>query len=893
MYTISLTTTRNKLLLKKFNEAGELVFSNEFKPHDIRDRSRTVLLARLSDRAILKLIGRIDAGERDAGSRATLTTTIEADLAPTLPTGDILFKVRGLYQPAQQSLIHQHSDPLQGLLIALATEGLPETSQPVCEWDDPRLCNLDLDQHFLPLAERPTASWWESRATICVPRPVAWNYSHGRGAHFYYVARDGYEAGELAAAAALWWLSHDSSVKSEIISRTRLPDYSRPDGQVAGPVQECVGTTDISTIARWLTGGGEATQEEIDGWLQAHDMEIGKRYPHDKCPLGWKVHGDRSPVVVSEQGIYCHSCASVGGNRTGFRSWPVLLNKGIVNNVANLVKHKGHWAHARLVLMHQYSHLHEALLQRLYRAAIRLVHPDYNANPIFIDRDLIRIDGAWWSADGRTLYRVAFLKHALGDLPTCIRSDGSPDLVRLDMLMQGGNLARTGYPNITLVRGCKIHGQHLPYDNDQIVAVTQTEVLQTASREHLPRYLTHNEWPMSIDAAWQTVENYFPGVHRPYLELLLAARGVAEASRTSIPPIILVTGPTASGKSAGVQLAAAIAGDHATEVIHSGNTERLRQNIKEGLNTGTFICLNEVLKNAKLSRAGLNPREALDPILSLTKHSSSHVLYVGPRSLGVLPALVLTDTTCPSEVHDDQQLARRIIHVTLQHRVFWQESLTEHAGGRGIDQFRLFSVEAAQAANVILSHLIDRYFSEPHTFEEIARDIGFSTLEKSDDFEDMGVKLHRLFDLVCADTTSLPEVDARRLGGRGWVKIVRGSGADLETLWTDLCDPGEGGWITSRHVDAADWSLVLGWPGRSISCDIKHHGNQTVFIRFREGTRKAARVNGEISAVPLKLIGTHVDPEPQPSADVSLGAGPLPPGPTPEEIDDLVVTVGG
>ncbi len=106
MYTFTLTPApRGKLLLKKFNDRGELVFSHIFKPHDIKERGKTTSSARLSEQALLKLIGRFEAGERDEGDEFSLSITVEDEQAPTLPAGNIEFSVRGLYSPASTAIL--------------------------------------------------------------------------------------------------------------------------------------------------------------------------------------------------------------------------------------------------------------------------------------------------------------------------------------------------------------------------------------------------------------------------------------------------------------------------------------------------------------------------------------------------------------------------------------------------------------------------------------------------------------------------------------------------------------------------------------------------------------------------------------------------------------------
>jgi hypothetical protein len=594
------------------------------------------------------------------------------------------------------------------------------------------------------------------------------------------------------------------------------------------------------------------TEAERDDWLAAHDLQIGQRYDHCKCPIGFSNRGLRDPVVVFDDGIFCHACAAKG-RRAGKRSWAELLGKGLVSLVATLVRNKCHWAHARLILRAMFPSIKEEILQGCYKAALRLVHQNaVRLGRVFAaGQQLIRVaDGQWRSIDGSTVYRVAFLKNYLADLPTCVLSNGTVDKARVDLLCQPADLTDVGYPPVSLLRGCQIYGQHLDYDDERIISVIQNDLLRPESRAQArPRYIPSDQRPLSENQAWEIVEHYLPGLNRAYLELLIAARGIAEANRTNLPPMILVVGPSSSAKSSSPELAAAIVGDHCGEVVGGVTIDRLRQGIKEECDKGSYVVLNEIIKHAKAS--GRSAVEALDPVLSLTKNSSSHVLYVGPRSLGTLPVLVCTDTCVGKDVHDDLQISRRLVYVRQSSRVDWITSLSKTAQGQGIDRFRLFSPQAAVAANVILSAIIDRHFlTEAKDWFTIAREIGFTTLEEADEFEDNTERLKQLYELVCKSAENTTETEKKRLGGKGWIKIHRNDNTDLCVLWTELSD---GNWTEGRQVKAADWGRILGVPGRAIRIDIRPHGDTVVFVRFIEGTRTKAKVNDEILQSQMKL----------------------------------------
>jgi hypothetical protein len=220
-------------------------------------------------------------------------------------------------------------------------------------------------------------------------------------------------------------------------------------------------------------------------------------------------------------------------------------------------------------------------------------------------------------------------------------------------------------------------------------------------------------------------------------------------------------------------------------------------------------------------------------------------MYVGPLALGRLPAFTLTDIYCPQEVRDDVQLARRLIYARLPSRVDWETPLTTHAGGKAVDDFRTFGHEEADAANAVLSHVIDRYFQCPMTLRDIAADLGYTTLEESDDFEDPRELMRRFFDLVCAAPDRLNDGDRRRWKGRGWKKIQRHEETELADVWRQLAD-GEGEEYTrSRRCREMDWGRLLGRPGLPITFEVTSSSHSTVAVRFKLGNHSTYRVNEE------------------------------------------------
>jgi hypothetical protein len=829
-----------RLVLAKALDSGRLVYQDLLHPHDRKSQLAVAAACEVDAQVILDLLQKYQAGARPA--------TVQVPEPDALPSGDVQAVLRGLRQPAAQGEVWANPDALALLDEVLAVADYP-AAEPVIEWSDERLAVLDVDYHDRPLDQRPAAHQLENLAARVEPAPPRYNVSHGSGLHLYYVALAGFSASDLAAAAAVWIKQADPSAGVELKRATRHPAYPRADGRTAGPVRSQAPTADLAGLKAWMHRDVDAAA--VQAWLEERGLAPGKRYPHDRCPVrpGEASHGD--PVYVGQHGLHCHRCAGQGlrlGSRTpGFFPFATLLNAGLSPVIRTLVRHRTHWEHARVVLAARYG-LTGEIARSAYRALLKLEHDrDPAIGRVFTaGADLIRLPGRWTTADGASTYKVQYAKALLGNLPACQCSGGLPDPEKVDRFRQSSDLSDLGYPSISLIRGCRIYSHHLDFDDPgRITTVAPNELLRPESMApYRPRYVSPGQ-RMPLGRAWAVYERYFPGLVRKFLLLQIAARGVSEGA-VGLPPLVLAVGPSGSAKTATVTLAAATCGDVSTEVVWTANQERFRQAVKAGIDAGGFVSVHEFLKDAL--RAGLNPVEALDPILTLTPSSTSHVLYVGPVALGRLPAFTLTDIYCPQEVRDDLQLARRLIYVRLPSRVDWDTALTKHAGGKHIEAFRTFGQEEADAANAVLSHVIDRYFQRPLTLREIAADLGYSTLEESDDFEDPRELLRRFFELVCAAPDRLNEADRRRWKGRGWKKVQRYEETELADLWRQLAD-GEGEHYTrSRRCREADWGRLLGRPGRPITFEVVHSSHSTVAVRFKLGNHANYRVNEECLA---------------------------------------------
>lgn len=751
--------------------------------------------------------------------------------APGCSAEPFALRVRGKHQPKEDGKTIDAATPAEALKLALALSDYPE-AEPIIEWEGTdRLCCLDVDYHTVPFDLRPDHATLEHRAAVLHPRPFAFHASHGRGCKLFFDARDGFTALELAAVAALGWNGADGRATYDLISRSSHPLYPRPGKPAAGSVFYQTPDADLAAVNRWL--GRSLDTEARDDWLAERGWAVGEALPHTCCPIYPKETDSKAPVFLSEYGITCQRCAAKGdahpsAKRPGWVPWVAIVG-GIPSRMAGLVKSATHWAHARLVLQHE-TGLPESLLRPAYTAAVKMKHGvDVGNAAANAGAELIRMQGRWVSVDGTVTYQQ-HLHGMLNALPAVwVPGTNQVAADRRDLFLQPGDLSEYGYPAVTPIHGCKVYGQHLTYADDRVPVVTPATWARHP--QFRPRYQPLNT-RMNVSEAKAKLEVVVPGIDWNYCELCIALKGFAEGGATQAP-FVIVTGPSSSAKSSTVHVAASICGDTATEPIYNPDTTRLMQAVASGLDAGSFVVLNEPFKEAM--KAKLAPRAAVDPILTLTPSSVSHRLYIGPRPLGRLPALVLTDVSVPYAVQADLQLARRLVWVELKKRVDWIDSIGK-AGIGDPGKLRLWTPEAAQACDAILSDVIDRFFRDRWSLAEVAKELGFGTLESLGAVADMRTVMKALFEATIA-APDLTGQYLERYPAPGWKRIDRGDVSTMRDAWDALADGTNGNdWYDSRVIRGEDYGKVLGFPAGSIAVDFAQW-KSALFIRFRVGSR--------------------------------------------------------
>lgn len=824
---VTLRRNKSKLVVESTNAACELLYSQAVSVDNERQRRRVASGAGVDPSELLKAIGVLRRDDsRDSVEIPTLATDVSQPDTFTIA-----------HRPITQSLEHAtlvtRPNPTEAVRDVLRLR----LADAVFQWDDIQLLAcLDIDYHG---RTPPSGDKLQLLVTsVLHPRPVAWHVSRGGGLHAYYVASDRYAANELAVLAGVSWTFADRWATFDIVKVSRFPSASQP-------VTLTRQTDDTPTLARWLCRSIEAGR--VEEYLCDEQLEIQKRYPHDRCPID-PLHVSQSgdPVWVTEQGVYCHSCAgrglSLGTRRPGWAPWTSIVPGGGDPLVVRLAKQWCHWEHARVVIESRIK-LQGETARLAYSAMLRtLHHPDDPRHKAVFSagRDLIRQRGRWTSADG-SVGLPRDIGSMLATLPaTQVLTEDrklKADASIVNRFQTALDLTIDGYPALSVVRGLRIFGEHLDVPGDEVTLVAVAENVRNAGVAFAPRYVKASQRQMTLDAAWCVVESVFPNINREYLQLLIVAKGCMEG-RSGKPAFLVVDGPSASAKSGTVAVAAAICGDTFSEVTYTPDEIRLRQALKKASDTNGFVVVNEVMKSGRRNKQ--TPRDAIDPILNLTPESESHMLYVGAVQFGKMPPMIFTDTRIPNEIRQDIQLARRLTHVRLSRRLAWEEPMSRVSVSRP-GEFRVASLQHAVASNVILSHVIDTYFTEPILFEDAAKQLGFASLEASEEYADDSDLLRAFFDAVC-DAPAINASDAKRWPGVGWKLIDRNSETDVASIWDMIADEC---WTSSRRCEERDWTTTLDAKS-PVQFDCLSHGNKVV-VRFRVGSNKQPRlVNGDV-----------------------------------------------
>lgn len=777
--------------------------------------------------------------------RATGTALrVKLGASVTDPTA---FYTRGFHETEDQAAVHKVT-PSEFL-----TSVLPKVpNDRLATWGDVEACCcLDVDYHETPAPERILL---ESVVVSRIfPRPFAWHFSRGGGLHLFYVGGKGFTAEELAAVAALRFRMIDPTAGVELKRVVRGPGAEQV--HVYGD-QDTTGL-----LLDWLR---EPVQVHLSNeeYLEEHDFQIGKRYPHERCPVHPSEDGGkhRDPVNVRDGGIHCYVCEAAGrvfGSRhPGFFPWTALIHHPTAGDVGHMIRNLAHWGHVRWVLQERYG-LTGKLAEKAYSAALKAYHldkPTVALIPQVFSKDIARYArvGASWMSIEELISFSRNIAPAIASFPSCqsvnAKGEAKAVPVKVTNMQESIDLTEMGYPSVQLIFGTKMASEFLGGLNRTVVAVPHPEIRQRGGANALPRYVPFTK-RMKIDKAWDVLEQIVPRVDRTLIELILCGVGCAQETELGLPPRIFVTGPSGAAKTSHFRIAAAIAGVRSGEPTIQGSDERLRQAIMQAIQQAPIVVINEIFKDAYRNNRKQKPAQALEPVLNLEKESLTHVLYKGPEKLGKQFVLGFTEIALPLDIKDETQIARRIRYHRLDRsKRDWPRTIAA-AGVTDLHLLRLASAEVADACNAILSDVIDRFFVQAMTFQDQAEALGVKTIEDSDDFIDQTPALKQFYRLAC----TAPEITNKHNSKRypKYKQITRGEtdgseeSEELLALYTMFADGPGTDWLTAHRLAEKDWSMILG-VDEPVKLSMAENGS-SVFVRFQVGPQKnPTKVNGEI-----------------------------------------------
>lgn len=711
-------------------------------------------------------------------------------------------------------------------------EALNSTSDKhVIEWDNTYwCCVLDVDFHGI---STPNPDDLLKVAELLSPAPVCyWLSKHG-GLHCAYYANGLYEASELAAVAGYTVVRKFPEAKLEFLSRTR---------GTANKVYRRTNDTNINAIKTLLN---ISTSDDREQYLEEKGWVVGQRLEHIECPVNPSKRAERNtpPVVIRETFIHCFICESDGitngSKKPGCFPYATLAGSKIQTQIAVCVNNFVHWSHAKHVLQQRIKDHDTA--KAIYSALLKAAHgEDARIGHVFTActlNGLIRYDGFWCDDTGKPV-PLASSSPILKQLPHAmtVNKQGivSSDLANCEWLSHTVDLSVRGYYAITPVRGIHITKyQDLP-SNKVYITLDIPELKGEENASRRPRY-THSQDRMPLEEAWQELEKAFPGLDRTLIELLIVGRGCSE-HRSGLPPMLFITGPTGSGKTSHIQIAAAICGDSYSGVKLNRDSDRFNNQLLMAKSKGGFVFFDEFFKFAK--QANLTNVEAMENLLSFTRDQLCYMIYIGSVSLGELPLFLWADTTIPPDVLAHAQIGRRVFSYKLHRTLKWEESLRDYNIGEPCN-LRLYGTpEMVEACNSILSQIIDDWFRSPVTdFAQVAEELQVKRIRDTTGIADeRNATIKELFDAVCY-APEIEGIDDKKRFSKIGFKLARAEGICPVYRALELCQSeSERNKDECRLVSETDLMTCLGLT-MPATIEIRKHGTKYA-IRFvsQDGT---------------------------------------------------------
>ncbi len=751
---------------------------------------------------------------------------------------------------------------VEEVVLLLKRRGM--VAETVIEWSKDvmdRLVILDLDFHDpTGLKPRPTELELDQLGYDLSPAPWAWWRTHGGGLKALYavLTHAPFTATELAAGAASQLLSTPSVVRCggtvELLARTRHPMASH-NGKSCGMVHEPGPTDQFACLQRFSAAG--ATDEEIQDLLETNDMQIGQRLDHSMCVIDpGHVSQSPSPVIVTETGLYCHSCSGRGLG-SGFMSWgnirrkfglSVTLGDAETAPIMYAVKHLVHFTHVNYLLATLAPEIPERFRPFLYSALLKKEHDkDPRISGVFSAFGYVRGRSNWLYAE--TLHPVGRNLNAadVSVLPSVRIVDSAGEIIlnQIAVSPHTNHGPVTGWTPIQAARFTPIFSVfNTPFAATKAIICKpkiDDEVNRVVYRPMADRY--------SSDETEQKIAEHFPGVSIPYLKAILVAAGCAESGEGSVP-MLWATGSTESAKTTTIRIILEMLGEP-YQNLSTVKEERIDQIFGRALEASRLILFDDFAKEPE-NYAFLHPF-----LIRINRANHTyHQLHIGETKVPVNSAVLLTDWRTPAFFMNEVQFGRRTHIIHLERLpVSWEKI------GHRVEKWWLKTPELTKVAESFFSYVVDEFFPEgdKESFDTKMARLGiFRVVDESGSMDEqrdiLRTSVQELILAICKKPQGgLSNMDERRLG-RGFREIVWGEGHDIGRLCTTLVDS-----LGDVHKTAENLHHVLEpfklefhkmFPlkGRA-TVEIKDYGRKT-YIRFVQ--------EGAASRHPQKLINEEI-----------------------------------
>jgi hypothetical protein len=775
------------------------------------------------------------------------------------------------------------------LIALLQRSGMPTDT--VVEWsprDLPTCAVLDLDFHA---GQHPSHLELLQMGNELSPTPRCWWISTGMGLKAIYWPLKGsvFTAEELAAGAAAQMATHPLVVFNkgtvEIIARTRHPTSMH---SVKGGTKRCRDfntrtPTETFEILASLSNAG-ATDGEITETLAKLDYTIGERLPHDRCPIDPEhASNSASPVVITETGIYCHSCQ--GRTNNGFRSWGAIRKAhGLelsttpgAQPLLDAAKALVHYGHAWYLFESLLAEVPERYRKTLYRALLKIHHgADLRIGGAFSGFGFVRGEGGWLCAETLTMVKPLSRQGV-----ACLPSAQYVEETEEGPVCKADPLAVEAYVNTARLEGwtplcgtpfVPIFYQHAAAESfdaaSGVLRATPRRVYSQQRVQYIPQATR-----LPLAECERRISEYLPGINHNYLKTLIILMGYGESGKGALP-VLWAKGETGAGKTVTANVACSMYGEPVTSL--SGIEEDgLAEGVAEAHEKSRLLIFDDPFKDVKkfpvLHRFWLQVTNRALPY---------HKLYVGSINARLNGAILIADRDDHGFFTQDKQFGRRCYRIHLREAVSdWQ------AMGHNADTWWHGSAARKEAAEGLHSWIVDTYFSAGETrgLGEILAPLGVVRLDREDGY-DAAEQRHRkwaavteLVRLLVMDGGAQPGDEISKRVGLGFVEISWSSSSGISDLCTQLVE-------SLGAVDLTAYNLmralddVREFPfqtkeGMKVKLDVKALGKSRVFVRIAQdglpNKSKSRALNADCFDNPLV-------PRPMPQPPAPVVAAPVP-----------------